>query len=377
MKTYLVGGAVRDQLLGYPYHERDWVVVGARAEQLLEQGYQQVGKDFPVFLHPDTKEEYALARTERKTSAGYTGFDCFSSPEVTLEEDLQRRDLTINAMAQDTEGNITDPYGGQQDLLNKQLRHVSAAFTEDPLRILRVARFHARYGHLGFQVADETMQLMKILSASGELTALPAERVWKEFERSLSEQSPQLFFATLKQAGALEILMPELCDLSPTAATALATLASEAQASKDHNKQYTTPIKFSLLFFGMEKIDCEQCCQRIKAPNEFRELALLVNQYARDIDKGCDKPEKILQLLEQTDAFRRPQRFDDLLMASSMLFKQQTTTEKLRQALSLCNTVNASDLAAQGLKGKAIGAAIRTKRIEAISQLKPLEHSHE
>ena len=210
MQTYLVGGAVRDDLLGRPIKDKDWVVVGATPETLLQQGFQSVGKDFPVFLHPQTKEEYALARTERKTGAGYTGFECYFGAEVTLQEDLLRRDLTINALAQDADGNIIDPYGGQADIQNKKLRHVSDAFVEDPLRVLRVARFLARFHHLGFTVADETNQLMKTLAASGELQTLTPERVWAETEKALTEPSPWRYFEALRECNALEVVFPEV-----------------------------------------------------------------------------------------------------------------------------------------------------------------------
>jgi len=209
MEIYLVGGAVRDELLGYPYTDKDYVVVGSTAEQMLQQNYRPVGKDFPVFLHPDTKEEYALARTERKTGAGYKGFDIYASPEVTLEQDLQRRDLTINAMAKNAEG-VVDPYGGQADLKAKMLRHVSPHFKEDPLRVLRVARFAARYAHLGFRIAPETMALMKEMVSTGEVSALIPERVWQEISRSLGEKSPDVFFETLRQCGALAAILPEI-----------------------------------------------------------------------------------------------------------------------------------------------------------------------
>ena len=210
MKTYLVGGAVRDKLLNYPVIDKDWVVVGASAEKMLELGYTPVGSDFPVFLHPQTKEEYALARTERKSGKGYKGFSFYAAQDVTLEQDLSRRDLTINAMAQDNKGQLTDPFNGQQDLADKVLRHVSSAFSEDPLRVLRVARFNARYAHLGFKVADETLSLMQDISASAELEHLTKERVWQELEKSLGEQSPLVFFKVLSNAHALDKLFPDL-----------------------------------------------------------------------------------------------------------------------------------------------------------------------
>lgn len=210
MKTYLVGGAVRDKLLGRPVHEHDWVVVGATPEQLLAQGYSQVGRDFPVFLHPQTKEEYALARTERKSGRGYGGFVCDFSPEITLESDLLRRDLTINAIAEDADGSLIDPYGGQADLQARLLRHVSLAFREDPLRVLRVARFACRYAPLGFTIAPETLDLMRTIANDGELQELTPERVWKETERALGEAQPQVYFRVLRDCGALAVLFPEI-----------------------------------------------------------------------------------------------------------------------------------------------------------------------
>ena len=210
MKIYLVGGAVRDQLLNYPVKEKDWVVVGATVNEMLDLGYLQVGKDFPVFLHPETKDEHALARTERNTAPGYRGFEVHASPDVTLEEDLIRRDLTINAIAKDEDGNIVDPYNGQNDLKLKLLRHVSAAFSEDPVRILRVARFAARYAHLGFKVADETLQLMQQMVKNGEADALVAERVWQEFNKALNERNPEVFIQVLRDCHALKIILPEI-----------------------------------------------------------------------------------------------------------------------------------------------------------------------
>lgn len=210
MKSYLVGGAVRDGLLGLPIKDRDWVVVGATPQQMLDAGYQQVGRDFPVFLHPDSHEEYALARTERKSGSGYTGFTCYAAPDVTLEQDLLRRDLTVNAMAQDADGSLIDPYGGRHDLQQRILRHVSPAFGEDPLRVLRVARFAARYAHLSFRIADETLALMREMTDAGELAHLTPERVWKETESALGTRNPQVFFQTLRDCGALKVLFPEI-----------------------------------------------------------------------------------------------------------------------------------------------------------------------
>lgn len=357
MKIYLVGGAVRDKLLGYPYSERDWVVVGATAEQLISQGYQPVGKDFPVFLHPKTKEEYALARTERKSAPGYTGFDCYASPEVTLEEDLQRRDLTINAIAEDDDGTIIDPYGGQQDLSRRILRHVSPAFEEDPLRILRVARFSARYAHLGFTLANETLLLMKKISAGDELLSLPAERVWKEMHRSLSEKNPEVFFTTLQQCGALKKLMPELDESVGTMLEPLKEAA--AQGLPDM-------VRFAVMFANIDAVQAECFCQRIRAPREFRELALLVSRFSVNCKNNFSSPDQLLTLLEQLDPFRRPERFDLFLLSSQLLHNNDHVIDQMKQSLEACKSIDAAKLAAEGLKGKKIAEALRTRRIEAI-----------
>ena len=304
MKTYLVGGAVRDALLNYPVVEHDWVVVGARPEDLLSQGYTQVGKDFPVFLHPQTKDEYALARTERKQGHGYTGFAVHYDPDVTLEEDLARRDLTINAMARDDDGSIVDPYGGQRDLEARLLRHVSDAFVEDPLRVLRTARFAARFAHLGFTVAPETMELMADIVSQGELAHLPAERLWVEMDKSLAERNPEVFVTVLRECGALAALLPELealfgvpqtAEHHPEIDTGVHTLMSLEQAvllSPD------TDVRFAVLIHDLGKGTTPQdewprhiahehsglklvkdVCQRLKVPNQHRDLALKVCEF--------------------------------------------------------------------------------------------------
>ena len=259
MKTYLVGGAVRDALLNLPVKDKDWVVVGTSPQAMLALGYEQVGRDFPVFLHPETHEEYALARTERKSGSGYTGFVCYSAPDVTLEQDLQRRDLTINAIAQDEQGRFYDPYGGRADLEQRRLRHVSEAFNEDPLRVLRVARFAARFAHLSFVVADETQVLMRWMVESGELNTLTPERVWKETEKALQTHNPQVYFQVLRECGALAVLFPELDNLygvpAPakwhpeidTGIHALMTLAIAAQLSPE------VDVRFATLFHDVGK----------------------------------------------------------------------------------------------------------------------------
>lgn len=359
MKIYLVGGAVRDKLLGYPYSERDWVVVGATADELLKLGYQPVGKDFPVFLHPDTREEYALARTERKSGPGYTGFDCYASPEVTLEEDLQRRDLTINAIAEDSDGTVIDPYSGQKDLQQRILRHVSPAFEEDPLRVLRVARFSARYAHMGFTLADETLQLMKKISAGDELLALPAERLWKELQRSLVEKNPEVFFATLDHCDALKTLMPEL----QGSVNAILEALKKAAASDQPDL-----VRFAVIFATIDPAMTERFCQRLKIPREFREMALMVSRFSADCKDDFFAPDQLLAVLEQLDPFRRPERFTLFLQSCYLLHGNDRVISQMQQSLDACNTISAANLAAEGLKGQAIAEALRVRRIAAITQ---------
>ena len=361
METYLVGGAVRDQLLEYPWHERDWVVVGATPEEMIALGFQPVGKDFPVFLHPKTKEEYALARTERKTAPGYTGFDCYTSPDVTLEQDLSRRDLTINAMAQTPQGEIVDPYNGRGDIQAKLLRHVSPAFTEDPLRVLRVARFAARYAHLGFTVAPETLQLMQTITDSGELATLPAERIWRETELALGEHSPQQFFITLKQCGALTAIAPDWQALTPDTLAALAHAAETRQPSS---------TRFALLFIGMDQASTQALCSAIKAPNEFRDLALLVSRLGDQLRSIKANASELLDMLEAADAFRKPKRFEQLLNCAELLY-DQPETRLLRKALTACQQVDPKSIVASGLKGKAIAEELRRQRIKVIASELP------
>jgi tRNA nucleotidyltransferase/poly(A) polymerase len=304
VKSYLVGGAVRDGLLGLPVKDKDWVVVGATPQQMLDAGYQQVGRDFPVFLHPQSHEEYALARTERKSGSGYTGFTCYAAPDVTLEQDLLRRDLTVNALAQDDNGTIIDPYGGRADLQNRLLRHVSPAFGEDPLRVLRVARFAARYAHLSFRIADETLTLMRDMTAAGELEHLTPERVWKETEGALGTRNPQVFFQTLRDCGALKVLFPEIDSLygvpAPekwhpeidTGVHTLMTLTMSAMLSPEIDIRFATlchdlgkgltpkhlwPRHHGHGPAGVKLV--EQLCLRLKVPNEMRDLAKLVAEF--------------------------------------------------------------------------------------------------
>lgn len=338
MKIYLVGGAVRDQLLGLPYHEKDWVVVGATPEEMLKLNYRPVGKDFPVFLHPETHEEYALARTERKTGKGYTQFAFHASPDVTLEEDLKRRDLSINAMAVDGV-NIIDPYHGQQDIKNKILRHVSEAFLEDPVRILRVGRFLAKFYYLGFQVAPETQALMQEMVKAGEVDALVADRVWQETDRALGEKNPEKFFEVLDYCGALKILFPYL--KSPLKFT-------------DHKNA----IRFAYLFLNNNQENIEYFCKKYPVPVYYKELAVMANQYQKPSLKN---PAEIIALLEKLDAYRRPERFYDWLEISQL--------ETLKSAYEITKIIDIKPLQEKGLEGKKLGEAIHQERINKLKEL--------
>jgi tRNA nucleotidyltransferase (CCA-adding enzyme) len=402
MKIYLVGGAVRDQLLGYPIKERDWVVVGATPRQLQELGYQQVGKDFPVFLHPQTKEEYALARTERKTGAGYYGFRCDFHPGVSLEEDLQRRDLTINAIAMDTEGNLIDPYHGEADLHAKLLRHVSPAFIEDPVRVLRVARFAARYHHLGFTLADETRTLMYAMVRRGELKHLIAERVWQEWYQSLGEKNPEVFITTLRSCDALKVILPEVNALfgvpnpvqyHPEIDSGIHSLLVLKMAAK----LSTDPlIRFAALVHDLGKaqtamtlwpsqIDHEvqgvkaikALGERLRIPADYRKFAEIVSKFHLKIHCFFELQARTqIKILEQTDAFRRPQLFEKLLVvceadARGRGFKEiaYPQAEGWRHLLKECTKISARDLMAQGYQGKAIKNALHEQRVYCAQQI--------
>src|ERR1700683_859299 len=341
MQVYLVGGAVRDELLGLSAPERDWVVVGATPEELQRAGYRAVGREFPVFLHPETSEEYALARLERKTGPGYRGFETRFSPDVTLEQDLQRRDLTINAMAESTDGTIIDPYGGEAGLGGRLLRHVSASFTEDPVRILRVARFAARYAQLGFRIAPETLELMQSMVASGEVRALVPERVWTETERALGETRPEVFFETLRACGALAVIFPEIDALygvpqpprwHPEIDTGVHVMLALRYAA---GVGASLAVRFAVLCHDLGKALTprerwpshhgheesgvpliEALCDRLKVPNAQRELAVLAARYHALVHRAQElKPATVLKLLDASDAFRRPERFAELLGA--------------------------------------------------------------
>jgi tRNA nucleotidyltransferase (CCA-adding enzyme) len=404
VETYLVGGAVRDQLLGLPVKDRDHVVVGATPEQMLQLGYSQVGKDFPVFLHPHSQEEYALARTERKQGIGYTGFSCDFSDDIRLEDDLLRRDLTVNAIARAENGVLIDPYGGQRDLEAKLLRHVSPAFVEDPLRVLRVARFAARFHHLGFKVTDETIELMREIAQSGELASLTPERIWRELEKALSSQSPHVFFAVLREADALAALIPELDDLfgvpasrkwHPEIDTGIHTLMVIEQSAKH---EYHEVVRFAALChdFGKaltpeEKLPShpghgpkgvkliKAFCQRIKVPNEYRDLALLVAEHHITIHSALElRPETVLKLFNRCDAWRKPQRFTQILEAGVADIRGRLGFEHhdyppydyLLAQLEVANSVNIQAIVQQGFKGEEIREQVHLARLKLIKQEK-------
>ena len=404
MKVYLVGGAVRDTLLKLPVKDRDYVVVGATEQRMLEQGYQRVGKDFPVFLHPQTKEEYALARTERKSGHGYTGFTFDAEPGVTLEQDLIRRDLTINAMAMDADGVLIDPYGGQQDLDNRVLRHVSEAFREDPVRVLRVARFAARFADMGFEISAGTRVLMRTMVEQGEVDYLVPERVWRETARALAGESPQRFFEVLRECGALEVLFPEIATLfgvpqpglhHPEIDTGVHTMMSLQQAARlsedprvrfaallhDLGKGRTSPTLWPR-HHGHEARGValvRQFCQRLKVPADYFELARLVAQYHGHFRRVTAElnAATIVKTLEAVDAFRRPQRFELFLLACEADLRGRTGREDaplphsdnflhLHEAAS---NVSVDRIRADGFEGKAIRDELHKRRISAVKSL--------
>lgn len=403
MKIYLVGGAIRDKLLGLEPRDRDWVVVGATPEQMRARGFRPVGKDFPVFLHPETGEEYALARTERKTAPGYHGFEFHAAPNVTLEEDLRRRDLTINAMAQDENGGIFDPFGGQADLQAGRLRHVSEAFAEDPVRILRIARYAARYGKWGFRVAHGTNKLMRQMVENGEVDALVPERVWQELQRTLAEEdTPSRFFEVLRGCGALDRIFPEIGALfgvpqpkhhhpeEDTGTHMLMVLEQAARLSPDPQ------VRFAALVHDLGKgatpkdewpkhHDHEErgveltraLCERLRVPTEYRDLALHVTRYHGVYHRAEElRASTLLKTLEAIDAFRRPERFEQFLLACEADSRGRPGYEDrhfvqpgiFRQAYHAAVQVTAREVMAEGYEGKAIGEQQRQRRITAIKQ---------
>ena len=351
MKAYVVGGAVRDELLGVPVADRDWVVVGATPEEMVAAGYRPVGSDFPVFLHPQTHEEYALARTERKRGRGYKGFTVHAAPDVTLEQDLARRDLTINAMARDESGGLIDPFGGARDLRDGVLRHVSEAFVEDPVRVLRLARFAARYA---FRVADETLALVRRMVAAGELEHLVAERVWQEFARGLAEPQPARMFETLDASGALAPLFPEL-----RVDRAALERAAKENASLD--------VRFALLAWPVAEPAMRALCERLRVPNDERELALAICR-CKDLIVVADSvaPAEILQLLKRADAFRRPERFSALLSAAR-LAQPGVAATRIEAARAAAAGVDAGALARQAPDPTKIPALLDAAREQAIA----------
>ena len=403
MKRYCVGGAVRDALLGLPVQDRDWVVVGATPEQMLAQGYTPVGRDFPVFLHPRTHEEYALARTERKTAPGYAGFVFHTAADVTLEEDLARRDLTINAMAQQEDGTLIDPYGGRADLDRKILRHVAPAFAEDPVRILRVARFAARF--TDFSVAPETLELMRTMVASGEVDALVAERVWQELARGLMEAQPSRMFETLRACGALRKLLPEVArlwgvpqraDYHPEVDTGVHVMMVIDMAAR---LGLSLPARFAALTHDLGKGETpadilprhighelksvqllEPLCQRLRVPTECRDVARLVARFHGDMHKVDQlRPETQLKILERCDALRRPARFAAVLAACEADYRGRRGWEEKeygvaaawRSALAAVQAVDAGAIAQSCADPAQIPARIHAARVRAISSIAP------
>jgi tRNA nucleotidyltransferase (CCA-adding enzyme) len=403
MQVYLVGGAVRDGLLGLTVKERDWVVVGSTREELLRLKYREVGRDFPVFLHPDSHEEYALARLERKTGPGYRGFAVEFGPEVTLEEDLARRDLTINAIAQAADGTLVDPYGGRSDLEARLLRHVSAAFVEDPVRILRVARFAARFAPLGFKVAPDTMTLMRTMVERGEANALVAERVWQETEKALRESAASEFFRVLRECGALRIIYPEVDALfgvpqppqwHPEIDTGVHTfmvLDQAARMSQDPRVRFaalvhdlgkgTTPHGEWPSHRGHEERSValiDALCERLRVPGDYRDLSVIVARYHGNVHRAFElRPKTILEIFEKADAFRRPERFSQALLAceadsrgrlglEDIEYPQRTYLQAARDAAAIIKP-SAEDIALKdGIK---IAARLHDARLNAIADV--------
>lgn len=360
MQAYLVGGAVRDELLGLEVKDRDWVVVGATPEDMLAKGFKQVGADFPVFLHPATREEYALARTERKQGRGYHGFTVYSAPDVTLAQDLQRRDLTINAMAKTEDGELVDPFQGRADIRNRTLRHVSEAFAEDPLRILRTARFAARFQPLGFTVCDQTQALMQHMVRDGEVEHLVPERVWQELQRALHERSPETFFSVLRSCGALAVLIPEL---DPQASFEAAMAALRCIQSMPDT---ATEERFAAILSPLSEAQALDRARALKAPRDSQNLARLGTALKTELtalDPSAPDSAVLLDLLDRADLWRRSERFEQLLrVLDCALPDAARAVDLLRRASRAASGVDPAELLAQGYKGKALGEAIRKER---------------
>jgi len=403
MQVYLVGGAVRDEQLGLPVKERDWCVVGATPDELIDRGYKQVGKDFPVFLHPETGEEYALARTERKTAAGYHGFKFNTSPDVTIEDDLSRRDLTINALARDANGQLIDPFNGAGDIEQRLIRHVSDAFAEDPVRILRAAKFAARFAELGFRIAPDTRDLMRQMVADGEADALVPDRVWKEAEAALAGSSPRVFFETLRACGALRVVLPEVNALfgvpqpakwHPEIDTGLHTMMVVEQAG---DLSADVAVRFAALVHDLGKAttaaddlpshpDHERrgselirlLADRLPVPRACRDLALIVAELHTHCHRALElRDDTIVKVLERTDAFRRPERFEQFLLACEADARGRTgfedrdypQAEQLRTALRAAAAVDAAGIAKQNDDAD-IAVAVRRARIDAVRSIR-------
>jgi tRNA nucleotidyltransferase (CCA-adding enzyme) len=403
MEIYLVGGAVRDKLLGFPVMEKDWVVIGETPESMIKQGFRPVGKDFPVFLHPQSHDEYALARTERKTAPGYKGFAIHASPEVSLEQDLIRRDLTINAIALTPQGQLIDPYGGQQDIENRVFRHISPAFAEDPVRILRVARFAARYGHLGFTLAKETRELMLSMVAAGEVDYLVPERVWAELSKALKEMTPSAFFYTLKDCTALEKIFPEINCLFgvpqpekyhpeiDTGLHSMLCLEQAAQLSTSPEVRFAalvhdlgkgvTPQKIWPHHYGHEENGLqilEKLCSRLRVPNAFKTLSMNVMQYHTHCHKVFElRASTLTDMLSVLGAFKANNMLPEFLLACEADAKGRTgfeyapypQAEIIMLAAKAAASVDASAILNSGLKGAKIGEAIRRLRIKAVVEV--------
>ncbi|WP_413285810.1 multifunctional CCA addition/repair protein [Vibrio sp. MA40-2] len=405
MQTYLVGGAVRDKLLNLPCDDHDWVVVGSTVDEMLSRGFHTVGKDFPVFLHPKTKQEYALARTERKSGVGYKGFQCHFSSDVSLEDDLMRRDLTINAMAQDNHGIIIDPFDGQKDLNHRLLRHVSTAFAEDPLRILRVARFAARFFTLGFTIAPETMELMKAMVTSGELAHLTQERVWQEWHKSLKTERPDVFLSVLKECGALAVILPELDCLfgvpqpekwHPEIDTGIHTLLVTQQAAQLTNSPI---VRFAAQVHDLGKGVTPQSewpshkmhahtglaiikslCDRVRVPNDYKEIALAVCAQHTNIHRAEElKPATYLKILNKLDVWRKPEKLEQVLIACVADSQGRTghqqsdypQKKRFENAYKAALSVNVQDVIKDGFKGQGIREELDKRRVTAITNILP------